>query len=41
MFIGFAIGTAVLLNVNQDFATSNAKIVGGMVTGVDYNRASI
>jgi hypothetical protein len=32
--IGFAIGTGLLLTVNQDFAASNAKIVGGMVTGL-------
>ena len=32
--IGFALGTAILLNVHQDFAASNAKIVGGVVTAL-------
>jgi hypothetical protein len=32
--IGFALGTGLLLTVNQDFAASNAKIVGGMVAGL-------
>ncbi len=32
--IGFAIGTAVLLLVHQDFGASNAKIVGGVVTSL-------
>ena len=32
--IGFALGTALLLTVHQDFGASNAKIVGGIVTGL-------
>ena len=32
--VGFALGTALLLVVHQDFGASNAKIVGGMVTAL-------
>jgi hypothetical protein len=32
--LGFALGTALLLTVHQDFGASNAKIVGGIVTGL-------
>ena len=32
--LGFALGTALLLTFHQDFGASNAKIVGGIVTGL-------
>ena len=37
--LGFALGTALLLTVHQDFGASNAKIVGGMVTGLIISAA--